>query len=161
MPSIGVESVPHWAAESLLSLMYPASPQSERPPSAKGSARKPKRHKKKEQPGEPRPESACSARSATSLASSASSSMSSVHFTPRPHCWVDDITVSSDESADERHASLATPDPDRQPSLASEEPPEGGAGGKGSGGAVVGGGGGGNGARAGRRAPEGAGSGPR
>ena len=38
--------------------------------------------------------------------SDTSSVISDVSFTPRPHCWVDDVTVSSDESLTERDLSL-------------------------------------------------------
>ncbi|XP_076440984.1 uncharacterized protein LOC143280236 [Babylonia areolata] len=41
------------------------------------------------------------------------SSVSSVSFTPRPHCWVDDATVSSDESLTERALSVQNDADDR------------------------------------------------
>ncbi|KAL8583488.1 hypothetical protein ACOMHN_066239 [Nucella lapillus] len=50
------------------------------------------------------PNSSSSSRSHSAM--SATSTMSSVSITPRPHCWVDDVTVSSDTSLIERDLSL-------------------------------------------------------
>ena len=53
--------------------------------------------------------------------SDVSSVISDVSLTPRPHCWVDDVTVSSDESLTERDLSLQH-DLDDLASVMSEAP---------------------------------------
>ncbi|KAK7504024.1 hypothetical protein BaRGS_00004756 [Batillaria attramentaria] len=96
-PSSGLQSRPETLAES-------GSPQQAPPPSAAASARgrSPSACSKATRLSDPRKSGP---RPSSEL--SESSTMSSVSITPRPHCWVDDATVSSDESVAERDLRLS------------------------------------------------------